>query len=98
MRGPFDKTLVHEAPRRVLRVDLHQHVGVGIVARCRHDVVLRTVVVIVVVPLVLMAGDDKLNGVLIFPQQRMQTVVGELRWLVLNERIVDEDEGRLVLL
>src|SRR6266852_7918271 len=28
----------------------------------------------------------------------MQAVIGELGWLVLNERIVDEDEGRLVLL
>jgi len=52
----------------------------------------------VVNPLVLVTRDHKLNGVLVFAQERMQAVIGELGWLVLNERIVDEDEGRLVLL
>ena len=52
----------------------------------------------IVYPLVLVARDDKLDGVLIFAQKRMQAVVGELGWLVLDQRIVDEDEGGLMLL
>jgi hypothetical protein len=52
----------------------------------------------VVNPLVLMTGDDKLNRVLVFTQQRVQSVVGELGRFVLNKRIVDKDKGRLVLL
>ena len=95
---PLDEALVHEAPGGVFCVDLHEHVGVGVIASGGHDVVLRAVVVSVVDPLVDMAGDDQLDSVLIFLQQRMQAVVGEFGGLVEDERVVDEDEGGLVLL
>jgi len=98
VRRPFDEALVHEAPRSVLRIDLYQHVSIGVVACGGHDVVLRTVVAMVVHPLVLVTRDHKLDGVLIFAQKRVQPVVGKLSWLVLDQRVVDEDEGRLVLL
>ena len=71
VRGPLYEARVHKTPGRVFRVDLHQHVGIGIVARGGHDVVLRTVVMVVVDPLVLVTGDDKLNGALILAQERM---------------------------
>ena len=98
MRGPFDEACVHEAPGRLFRVDLHQHVGVGIVAGGGHDVVLRPIVMGVVDPLVLVAGDNELDGVLIFAQERVQAIVGELGRLVLDEGVVDKDEGWFVLL
>src|ERR1700692_2939374 len=66
VRRPFDKALVHEAPRGMLRVDLHQHVGVRGVPSGSHDVVLRTVVAMIVDPLVLVTGDNKLDSVLVF--------------------------------
>src|SRR3982074_3323822 len=91
VRRPFDEALVNETPGAVLRIDLHQHVGIGIVSSGSHDVVLRTVVAVVVHPLVLVTRNDKLNCVLVFAQKRMQTVIGELGWLVLNEWIVDKD-------
>jgi hypothetical protein len=39
-----------------------------------------------------------LDRVLVLDEQRVQTEVGELCRLVLDERIVDEDEGWFVLL
>src|SRR5437868_8973194 len=77
VRRPLHQALVHEAPATMLRIDLHQHIGVRVVARRRHDVMLRTVVPMVVHPLMLMTRDHKLNRVLVFAQKRMQTVVSE---------------------
>lgn len=98
MRGPLDEVCIHEAPCCLFGINFHEHVGVGVVAGGRHHIVLRAIGVTVVDPLVLVAGDDELNGLLIFEQQRIETVVGKLRGFVEIERIVDEDEGRLVML
>jgi hypothetical protein len=59
--GPLDEVGVHEAPGGALGVDLHEHVGVGIVARGGHDIVLRAIGVGEVDPLVHVAGDDQLE-------------------------------------
>jgi hypothetical protein len=69
---PLDEAPVHEAPGAALGVDFHHHVGVGIVAGSCHHVMLRTVGVGEVDPLVEMAGDNELDVVLIFAQERLQ--------------------------
>jgi hypothetical protein len=95
---PLDEARVHEAPGAALGVDFHQHVGVLVVAGGGHDIVLRAIGVGEVDPLVHVAGDDELNGVLVLAQERLEAVVGELGGLVLDEGVVDEDEGGPVLL
>ena len=68
MRGPFGKVGVHEAPGAPLGVDLNEHVGVGIVPRGGHDVVLRSVGMGEVDPFVQMARDYELDIVFVFAQ------------------------------
>jgi hypothetical protein len=52
---PIDEAFIYEAPSRFFGVNFHQHVGVRVVAGGSHNVVLRTVGMVVVDPLVLMA-------------------------------------------
>ena len=75
MGGPLNETFVHKSPGCVFRVDLHEHVGVGIVAGGRHHDVFRAVGGAIVDPLVFMARDNKLYGVFVSYEQRVQAVV-----------------------
>ena len=76
MRRPVHEVFVHKFPGASFGVDFHQHVGVWIVARCGHDVVLRTVGVRKVDPFMHMASDNKLNIVLVLAQQLTTNQVG----------------------
>lgn len=98
MGVPLDEVDVHEARSCVPGVDLYEHVGVGVVAGGGHGVVLGAEGVAVVDPLVDVAGYYELNVALVLLQEGMQAIVGELHRAILDERVVDEDEGGLVLL
>lgn len=98
MAVPLNEVDVHEAPGRTFRVDFQEHIGIGIVAGGGHGVMLRAVEVAVVDPLMNVAGDYKLDGVLVLLQERVEAIVGKLHRAILNEWVVDEDEGGFVLL
>lgn len=66
--GPVDEARVLESPGGAPGINLKQHVGVGVVAGGGHDIVRRAVGVGEVDPLVHMAGDDELNGLLMLAQ------------------------------
>ena len=77
VRRPFYEIRIEEAPRSRVRIDFQQHIGVGVITRRRHDVVLRPVGVGEVDPLVQMPGYRQLDGVLVFSQKGMQPVIAE---------------------
>ena len=84
MRGPLNKVDVHKAPCPKFGVHFHQHVGIGVIPRGSHRVVLRPVVVRIVDPFVDVTRNNKLNCVQILAKKRKESVVSKLGRLLLS--------------
>ena len=65
MGRPINEVEVDDAMRRALHVNVNNHVGVFVVARRTHHVMLRAEAVREVVPLVLVPRNDELDVFLI---------------------------------